>query len=91
MRWGWSCCNRSRCFSICRRDFFREPVRDGNSVLRLLHYPPTPPNPEGVRAEAHEDINVITLLLGAEEAGLQVLTREGEWLGCQSAAKARWW
>ena len=62
------------------RDFFREPVRDGNSVLRLLHYPPTPPQPEGVRAEAHEDINVITLLLGAEEAGLQLLTREGAWL-----------
>jgi len=60
--------------------FFREPVREGNSVLRLLHYPPTPPNPAGVRAEAHEDINVITLLLGAEEAGLQLLTREGAWL-----------
>lgn len=62
------------------RDFFRASVRDGNSVLRLLHYPPTPPKPEGVRAEAHEDINVITLLLGAEEAGLELLTREGEWL-----------
>jgi isopenicillin N synthase-like dioxygenase len=61
-------------------DFFREPVRDGNSVLRLLHYPPTPPQPQGVRAEAHEDINTITLLLGAEEAGLQLLTREGHWL-----------
>jgi len=55
-------------------------VRDGNSVLRLLHYPPTPPRAEGLRAEAHEDINVITLLLGAEEAGLQLLTREGQWL-----------
>ncbi len=62
------------------RDFFRDTVRDGNSVLRLLHYPPTPPKPEGVRAGAHEDINVITLLLGAEEAGLQLLTAEGEWL-----------
>ncbi len=62
------------------RDFFRSPMRDGNSVLRLLHYPPTPPKPEGVRAEAHEDINVITLLLGAEEAGLQLLTCEGDWL-----------
>jgi isopenicillin N synthase-like dioxygenase len=61
-------------------DFFREPTRDGNSVLRLLHYPPTPARAEGVRAEAHEDINVITLLLGAEEAGLQLLTREGRWL-----------
>jgi len=61
-------------------NFFRDPVREGNSVLRLLHYPPTPPHPAGVRAEAHEDINVITLLLGAEEAGLQLLTREGRWL-----------
>jgi isopenicillin N synthase-like dioxygenase len=62
------------------RDFFRDPVRDGNSVLRLLHYPPMPPHPSGVRAAAHEDINVITLLLGAEEAGLQLLTRDGHWL-----------
>ena len=62
------------------KDFFVEAVRDGNSVLRLLHYPPMPPNPEGIRAEAHEDINTITLLLGAEEAGLQLLTREGEWI-----------
>lgn len=61
-------------------DFFRDTVKDGNSVLRLLHYPPTPPNPDGVRADAHEDINVITLLLGAEEAGLQLQTREGTWL-----------
>lgn len=69
-------------------DFFREPVRDGNSVLRLLHYPPTPPRAEGVRAEAHEDINVITLLLGAEEAGLQLLTREGRWLDVNPPAGA---
>ena len=62
------------------KDFFAPTVRDGNSVLRLLHYPPTPPNPEGVRAEAHEDINVITLLLGAEEAGLQLKTRDGRWI-----------
>lgn len=62
------------------QDFFAPAVRDGNSVLRLLHYPPTPPQAAGVRAEAHEDINVITLLLGAEEAGLQLLTREGAWI-----------
>lgn len=61
-------------------NFFVAATRDGNSVLRLLHYPPTPRGAAGVRAEAHEDINVITLLLGAEEAGLQLLTAEGEWL-----------
>lgn len=60
--------------------FFDEPVKLGNSILRLLHYPPVPADAPGVRAGAHEDINVITLLLGAEEAGLQVLDRDGRWL-----------
>ena len=61
-------------------DWFDAPVRDGNSVLRLLHYPPISPDAGGIRAGAHEDINLITLLLGAEEAGLQLLTRDGQWL-----------
>jgi isopenicillin N synthase-like dioxygenase len=63
--------------------FFDKTVQDGNSILRLLHYPPqAEPPPEGsVRAGAHEDINVITLLLGAEEGGLEVLHRNGTWLG----------
>lgn len=63
-------------------DFFEDTVKDGNSILRLLHYPPqTETAPEGsIRAAAHEDINTITLLLGAEEAGLQVKDRSGQWL-----------
>jgi isopenicillin N synthase-like dioxygenase len=61
-------------------DYFADTVRDGNSVLRLLHYPPVSPDAPGVRAGAHEDINTITLLLGAEEAGLQLLDRDGQWL-----------
>jgi len=62
-------------------DWFDPAVRDGNSVLRLLHYPPIPADAEGVRAGAHEDINLITLLLGAEEAGLELLDRQsGRWL-----------
>jgi isopenicillin N synthase-like dioxygenase len=48
--------------------------------LRLLHYPPVAADAPGVRAGAHEDINVITLLLGAEEAGLQILDRDGAWI-----------
>jgi isopenicillin N synthase-like dioxygenase len=60
--------------------FFEGPVKDGNSILRLLHYPPVSADAPGVRAGAHEDINVITLLLGAEEAGLEVLDRDGRWL-----------
>jgi isopenicillin N synthase-like dioxygenase len=61
-------------------DAFEDPVREGNSVLRLLHYPPVPADAPGVRAGAHEDINAITLLLGAEEAGLELLDRDGRWL-----------
>ena len=56
-------------------------VHEGNSVLRALHYPPqTEPTGEHIRAGAHEDINAITLLLGAEEAGLELLTRDGRWI-----------
>jgi isopenicillin N synthase-like dioxygenase len=61
-------------------DWFDDPVRDGNSIVRLLHYPPIGPDAPGVRAEAHEDINLITLLLGAEESGLQLLSRDGTWI-----------
>jgi hypothetical protein len=68
-------------------DYFADKVQEGNSVLRVIHYPPMPPNPtESVRAGAHEDINVITLLMGAEEPGLQVLSKQGEWLVRESAA-----
>jgi isopenicillin N synthase-like dioxygenase len=62
-------------------DYFIDTVRDGNSVMRLLHYPPIAGEPGShVRAGAHEDINTITLLLGAEEAGLELLTRDGRWI-----------
>jgi isopenicillin N synthase-like dioxygenase len=61
-------------------DFFVDPVADGNSVLRLLHYPPVTGEGASIRAGAHEDINTITLLLGAEEAGLEILDRDGRWL-----------
>lgn len=68
------------------RHFFDPTVDFGNSILRLLHYPPIltqeggPADGPNIRAAAHEDINVITLLLGAEEAGLEVLDRDGQWL-----------
>ncbi len=59
---------------------FSAAVAQGNSILRLLHYPPVREDSPHVRAGAHEDINTITLLLGAEEAGLEVLDRDGRWL-----------
>jgi isopenicillin N synthase-like dioxygenase len=62
-------------------DYFIDTVRDGNSVMRLLHYPPIEGEPgSNVRAGAHEDINTITLLLGAEEAGLELQTKDGRWI-----------
>ena len=63
------------------RTFFAPTVEDGNSVMRLLRYPPLEgEEAEGaIRAAAHGDINTITLLLGAEEAGLELLTRQGDW------------
>jgi isopenicillin N synthase-like dioxygenase len=62
-------------------DYFIDTVGDGNSILRLLHYPPIEGEPGShARAGAHEDINTITLLLGAEEAGLELLTKDGRWI-----------
>lgn len=64
------------------QDFFRKMATDGNSILRLLHYPPIPDgaNPNSIRAAAHEDINLITILVAANGAGLQLLDRDGKWL-----------
>ncbi|MCT2400562.1 isopenicillin N synthase family dioxygenase [Novosphingobium mangrovi (ex Huang et al. 2023)] len=61
--------------------WFDPAIEDGNSVLRLLHYPPVGEGAGGaIRAGAHEDINLITLLLGAQEAGLELLGKNGQWL-----------
>ena len=61
--------------------WFDPAIDDGNSVMRLLHYPPLDGvEGEAIRAGAHGDINLITLLLGAEEAGLELLTKTGSWL-----------
>jgi len=65
--------------------WFDDRVGEGNSVLRVIHYPPVQDGEAAVRAGAHEDINAITLLLGAEEAGLQVLDRDGRWLDINPA------
>ena len=62
-------------------DFFADKTQFGNSILRPIHYPPiTTDDIPNVRAGAHEDINFITLLVGASAAGLEVLAREGQWL-----------
>ncbi len=65
-------------------DYFEDKVKNGNSILRAIHYFPIPnPDelPEGaVRAAAHGDINLITLLMGASAEGLEVLRTDGKWI-----------
>ena len=61
-------------------------VSNGNSILRPIHYPPITEEPKGaVRAGAHGDINLITLLMGASAGGLQVLRHDGEWIEAKPA------
>ncbi|MEM0927997.1 MAG: 2-oxoglutarate and iron-dependent oxygenase domain-containing protein [Pseudomonadota bacterium] len=63
-------------------DYFAVRVAEGDSVLRLLHYPPIAAgaDPHALRAAAHEDINLITILVAAQGAGLELLDRNGAWL-----------
>ncbi|MCO5723496.1 isopenicillin N synthase family dioxygenase [Robiginitalea marina] len=64
-----------------QEDYFDGYVKDGNSILRPIHYPPITEEPKNaVRAAAHGDINLITLLMGAHGKGLQVKNHRGEWI-----------
>lgn len=65
--------------------YFDNYVHNGNSILRAIHYPPITSEPKSaIRAEQHEDINLITLLVGASADGLQILTKQNEWVGVTS-------
>jgi isopenicillin N synthase-like dioxygenase len=65
--------------------YFDNYVYNGNSILRSIHYPPITSEPKSaIRAEQHEDINLITLLVGASADGLQILTKQNEWVGVTS-------
>ncbi len=61
--------------------YFDQYVHNGNSILRAIHYPPIMQEPKSaIRAEQHEDINLITLLVGASADGLQIQTKTGDWV-----------
>jgi isopenicillin N synthase-like dioxygenase len=65
--------------------YFDGYVHNGNSILRAIHYPPITQEPaSAIRAEQHEDINLITLLVGASADGLEILSRQGEWVAVTS-------
>ncbi len=61
--------------------YFDPNIHNGNSILRAIHYPPILEEPKSaIRAEQHEDINLITLLVGASADGLEILSKQQEWV-----------
>jgi isopenicillin N synthase-like dioxygenase len=66
--------------------YFDDMVNDGNSIIRTIYYPPTAgqDTKNSIRAAAHEDINLITMLVGATDGGLQLLEKDGSWLDVHS-------
>ena len=70
------------------RNYFTSWVEKGNSLLRSIHYPPVESLSNPHRARAHEDINLITLLIGAEEGGLEVLNKDGSWIKVEPSSEA---
>ena len=67
-------------FLKLEKDFFSSAVNEGNSIMRPIHYPPIADGDLGERAGAHEDINLITLLVGGHQKGLEILTKSNEWI-----------
>lgn len=62
-------------------NYFDKYVYNGNSILRAIHYPPITVEPvSAIRAEQHEDINLITLLVGASADGLEILSKQNKWV-----------
>ena len=70
------------------QNYFNSWVEKGNSLLRSIHYPPVETKSNPHRARAHEDINLITLLIGAEEGGLEVLSKDGSWIKVEPSSDA---
>ena len=69
------------CYLNLDEKYFDKHIFNGNSILRAIHYPPITKEPDKAeRAAAHGDINLITLLMGAQGKGLQVLSNNGEWV-----------
>jgi isopenicillin N synthase-like dioxygenase len=66
-------------------NYFDPFVTNGNSILRAIHYPPITDEPKSaIRAEQHEDINLITLLVGASADGLEILNKQEQWVAVTS-------
>ena len=67
-------------FLQIKENYFEEVANEGNSVMRSIHYPPVRQNEKGERSGEHEDINLITLLIGGHQPGLEIRSKKNEWL-----------
>jgi len=78
---GWQLLEAIALHLHLNRDYFNRYIHEGNSILRSIHYPPITQEPaSAIRAEQHEDINLITLLVGASAGGLQLLNSKNQWM-----------
>ena len=75
-------CIRDRSIGL-KKNYFNTWVEKGNSLLRMIHYPPSD-NSNIYRAREHADINLITLLIGANERGLEVKSKDSSWIKIQA-------
>lgn len=66
------------------KSFFQEIANEGNSVMRSIHYPPVREGDKGERSGAHEDINLITLLVGGHQPGLEIKTKDDKWISVET-------
>ena len=69
------------------KNFFKKIANKGNSVMRSIHYPPFRKDDKGERSGAHEDINLITLLIGGHQPGLEIKSKDNEWISVDTASE----
>ena len=67
-------------FLDLEQGYFEKVANQGNSVMRSIHYPPVREDDRGERSGAHEDINLITLLIGGHQPGLEIKTKDNNWI-----------
>ena len=72
-------------FLDLEESYFERIANKGNSVMRSIHYPPVRIDDKGERSGAHEDINLITLLIGGNQPGLEIKSKDNEWISVDTA------
>ena len=74
-------------FLNLEESYFKKISNKGNSVMRSIHYPPVRKDDKGERSGAHEDINLITLLIGGHQPGLEIKSKDNKWISVDTASE----